>query len=313
MTVKLRSLAKINLDLRVLNRRPDGYHELRTVFQTVSLADTIEIDYEPARRLHVEIESDPVIPGNLIEKAAEALGLPGRFRIRLQKQIPMGGGMGGGSSNAAAILLAVPFLCGKRRSLEKLIGIAAEVGSDVPFFLLGGAAGGAGRGTELCPLPDVPPYHAILVAPGIHVSTPEAYRSLERPLTDQVPSATLNSFQSVTWEIAAGVPPSAWPCRNDFETVVFHQHPRLKSIKGKLLKLGAKPALMSGSGSTIFGVFADRGARDRALVSLQLQYGDEKVFPVSLVGRAAYRNLWWRQLRAPMEFKLWPPQGRYAR
>ncbi len=313
MTVKLRSLAKVNLDLRVLNRRQDGYHELRTVFQTVSLADTIEIDYEPARRLRVEIDSEPVIPGNLIEKAAEALGLPGHFRIRLEKQIPMGGGMGGGSSNAAAILLAVPYLCGKRLSLERLIDMAAELGSDVPFFLLGGAAAASGRGTELCPLPDTAAHHAILIAPGIHVSTAEAYRSLERPLTEQVPSATLNSFHAVAWDIGAGVPPSAWPCCNDFETVVFRQHPRLKSIKGKLLKLGARPALMSGSGSTIFGVFADRGARDRALVSLQLQYGDEKVYPVSFVGRAAYRRLWWRQLRAPTEFKLWPPQGRYAR
>ncbi len=171
MTVKLRSLAKVNLDLRVLNRRQDGYHELRTVFQTVSLADTIEIDYEPARRLRVEIDSEPVIPGNLIEKAAEALGLPGHFRIRLEKQIPMGGGMGGGSSNAAAILLAVPYLCGKRLSLERLIDMAAELGSDVPFFLLGGAAAASGRGTELCPLPDTAAHHAILIAPGIHVST----------------------------------------------------------------------------------------------------------------------------------------------
>src|ERR1700749_3756244 len=100
-TVRLRSVAKINLDLRVLERRSDGYHNLRTIFQTISLADTLEIAYTPARRLTVELESNVEIVGNLIEKAAQLLAIPARFRIRLHKRIPMGGGLGGGSSNAA--------------------------------------------------------------------------------------------------------------------------------------------------------------------------------------------------------------------
>src|SRR5437660_1767874 len=150
-TVRLRSLAKINLDLRVLDKRPDGYHNLRTVFQTVGLADVIEIDYAPARRLILHLDSNPPIPGNLIEKAAELLAIPGRFTIRLTKRIPMGAGLGGGSSNAAAILLAIPALTGKNVPIEKLTALAAQLGSDVPFFLLGGTALGVGRGTELHP------------------------------------------------------------------------------------------------------------------------------------------------------------------
>jgi 4-diphosphocytidyl-2-C-methyl-D-erythritol kinase len=290
-SVRLRSLAKINLDLRVLDKRPDGYHNLRTVFQTVGLADVIEIDYEPARRLILHLDSNPPIPGNLIEKAAELLAIPGRFTIRLTKRIPMGAGLGGGSSNAAAILLAIPALTGKNLPLEKLTTLGAQLGSDVPFFLLGGTALGLGRGTELHPLPDWKPFPAIIVTPGIHVSTADAYRVLD----DE--RATSNDERP----------------QNSFEPVVFRQHPQLKSIKGRLLKLGADLALMSGSGSALFGIFAHREKRDSAVVSLREDFGYHRIFPVWLVGRSVYRSLWRRQLRDAGDLKTWPPQNRYAR
>lgn len=307
--IRLRSLAKINLDLRVLHKRADGYHDLRTIFQTVSLADTIEIAYTPSRRLTIHLDSD--IPGNLIDKATQVLGIPGTFDIRLTKHIPMGGGLGGGSSNAAATLLAVPALTNKHIPLEKLVDLASQLGSDVPFFLLGGTATGLGRGTELYPLPDLKPYPAILVTPGIHVSTPEAYKALNRPTACQ-PTTNNHEPTTLTWTLPT-TPPSSWPCCNDFETVVFPIHRQLKLIKGKLLKLGAGLALMSGSGSTLFGIFTNRSERDSAVVSLRKNFGNDKVFPVSLIGRGAYRSLWWRQLRAQGDEKTWPPQSRYAR
>ncbi len=292
--LRIQSLAKINLDLRVLEKRPDGYHNISTIFQTVSLADTIEFSYTPSRRLKVTIDSACDIPENLIETAAELLAIPGTFDIKLKKKIPMGGGLGGGSSNAASTLLAIPALTGKGVPFERLVELGTQLGSDVPFFLVGGTALAEGRGTELRPLPDFASYPAILVTPPIHVSTPEAYRALKR--TTAAPEAASQPAEPT----------------NDFEAVVFTQHRHLKLIKRKLLKLGASLALMSGSGSTVFGIFANLGLRDSAVVSLRKDLGNDTIFPVSLVSRAAYRLLWWRQLRVPAQLRTWPPSNRYA-
>ncbi len=160
-SARVEALAKVNLELRVLGRRSDGYHELRTVFQTVSLADTIDIAFTPARRTAISVTSDVEIPGgNIMERAAalalEAMRTAGRVEMRLTKRIPMGAGLGGGSSDAAAVLLALPVLAGKALAPAKRMELAAILGSDVPFFLLGGTAVGLGRGTELYPLPDRP-------------------------------------------------------------------------------------------------------------------------------------------------------------
>ena len=313
--VRLRSFAKINLDLRVLNKRPDGYHELRTVFQTISLADTIDAEYQPGRT-RIDLKSNINILDNIIVRAADSVmkttGRTGRLGFVLQKRIPLGGGLGGGSSNAAAILLALPFLFGKPLPMEKLIELASSLGSDVPFFLLGGTAVGLSRGTELYPLPDVPPRPALLIAPGIHVSTAEAYAQLGRELTTGYPAPTIDSFQSAAWRMANASPAEDWGGINDFETIVFRLHPQLKSIKGKLLKLGARLALMSGSGSSLFGIFQSRELRDRAVESLRTEFAKDKVYSVTLVSRSRYRALWWRQLAAPMDSKVWPPQDRYA-
>lgn len=318
-TARLRSLAKINLDLRVLYRRPDGFHELRTVFQTVSLADTIEIEFRAARRTRLTLAADIEIPDNLIVRAAErvlrALRVTADVRFRLTKRIPMGGGLGGGSSNAATVLLALPVLAGRTLDTSQLIELASDLGSDVPFFLLGGTALALGRGTELYPLPDVPPAPGLVVAPGLHVSTPDAYRAMARPaaeLTSGEWSRTMNSFQSFVWHVGQECPGSKSGSTfgaNDFEAVVFRQYPLLKSIKGKLRNLGAAPAMMTGSGSALYGIFRTREEVERA----RQVFHEERVYPISLVNRRRYQRIWWRQLREHISEEVWPPRSRYVR
>ncbi len=297
-SARVRAHAKLNLDLRIPHKRPDGYHELRTIYHTISLADTIDLAFTPSRRTTVEVESRPEIPDNLVKRAARlvvnALRVRGRVTIRLIKRIPMGAGLGGGSSDAAAILLALPVLAGKLAPAGLLLGLAAELGSDVPFFLVGGAAVGLGRGTEVYPLPELPPARGIVVAPDVHVSTVEAYGSLGRKLTSETPAHIINSFQT---------------CENDFEQVVFEQYPQLDSIKRKLLKLGANPAMMTGSGSALFGLFRSSACLARARSSFR----EEKVFSITLLSRGAYHARWWSDLAAHIDEKIWPPQSRHTR
>jgi 4-diphosphocytidyl-2-C-methyl-D-erythritol kinase len=314
--VQLRSFAKINLDLRVLHKRSDGYHELRTVFQTISLADTIDLEYRPGRT-QIDLKSNFNIPDNIVVKAADIVmkttGKTGRIGFVLQKNIPLGGGLGGGSSNAASVLLALPILLRKPLPMEKLMEMATGLGSDVPFFLLGGTAVGLSRGTELYPLSDIRPRPALLLAPGIHVTTAEAYAKLGRQSIACSSSPVIDGFQAVVRRMADSSPGDEWGCVNDFETVVFRLHPQLKSIKGKLLKLGARPALMSGSGSSLFGIFPNRELRDRAVESLRKEFAQDQVYSVTMVSRSRYRALWRRQLIGSLESKVWPPQERYAK
>jgi 4-diphosphocytidyl-2-C-methyl-D-erythritol kinase len=311
----VKSLAKINLDLRVLNRNPNGFHELRTVFQTISLADTIDIEYEAARRTEITIDDPLAIADNLVVKAAravlDALKIHARVHFRLRKQIPMGGGLGGGSSNAAAVLLALPVLAGKSLAVDR---IAAELGSDVPFFLTGGTALGIGRGTEVYELPELKPEPILVVSAELHVATGPAYQALGRGLTADDSSSRINSFQAFVRVLAsehsakAANPFSA----NDFEAVVFRQYPLLPTIGRKLSKLGAAGVRMTGSGSAIFGIFGSRVERDRAETVLKGKY---LVMPASLVSREAYRRMWRRQLHQHIrdDQSLWPLQNRYAK
>jgi 4-diphosphocytidyl-2-C-methyl-D-erythritol kinase len=311
--VRLRSLAKINLDLRVLHKRPDGFHELRTIFQTISVADTIEIDYAPGRT-RIDLDSSIDIPGNLILKACDlvmhAAKARGQLQVRLRKRIPMGSGLGGGSSNAATMLLALPALLKKTLPLEKLLELGAELGSDVPFFLIGGTAVGLGRGTELYPLPDAPASPGLLITPEIHSSTAAAYAALRHKVLHEPARDILNKFQAATLASQWPTANSQWAAVNDFETVVFRQHPQLQSIKGKLLQLGARRAMMTGSGSALFGLFPSRQVRDRAAERFRAEFRGNQVYPFSIVSRGRYRALWWRQ--SGVCSKTWPPQDRYA-
>lgn len=305
---RLLAYAKINLDLRVLCRRPDNYHELRTIFQTISLADSLGIAFTPSRKTDIQVTGTQ-IPGNLIVRAAEscldAMRQTAQIEFNLVKRIPMGAGLGGGSSDAAAVLLALPVLAGCVLDWPTLLKLGEELGSDVPFFLLGGTAVALGRGTELYPLPDRRPQAGVVVAPDVHVSTAEAYRRLSAQLTSKPQQNKIVSFQSRVWGGSAGETSSG---ENDFESVVFEQYPALKSIKLRLRKLGANPALMSGSGSAVFGLFPDRVHLRRAIQS----FGKERVLPITLVSRAKFRAEWRKRLRLHTREKLWPPQSRYA-
>jgi 4-diphosphocytidyl-2-C-methyl-D-erythritol kinase len=308
-SARIRALAKLNLDLRVIGKRADGYHELRTIFQTISLADSIDLSFAPARRTALALDDALAIPDNLVLRAAhlvmDAMRTTGRVEIRLTKKIPMGAGLGGGSSDAAAILLALPVLAGRVVELPQLLAIAGQLGSDVPFFLLGGRAAAIGRGTELFPLPDSPAQYGILIAPGIHVSTAEAYRLLGASLTSGLQQNKIEGFQSQVW--GQGCPGGGL---NDFEGVVFKQHPRLGAIKKKLIRSGASPAMMTGSGSTLFGLFPDRVKSAHAVEWFE---GPEALYRFSLVNRVRYQSLWRRALDKHIVGRTWPPRSRYAR
>lgn len=306
------AFAKINLSLQVLGRRPDGYHEIRTVFQTVALADRLALEFTPAGGgLRVEVAGRPPIPDNLAERAArqfcQRYGVGGRLRIELEKRIPMGAGLGGGSSDAAAVLLALGPLTGRAATPAELMDLAAALGSDVPFFLCGGTALGLGRGEQLYPLPDAASRPVLIVAPPIHVSTAEAYARLGRPaLTSAADSRKLNVFQSFVWQ-----PGYVSGAANDFETAVFELHPELGRWQRKLERLGAQPARLSGSGAALFGVFPDRAKLQGALPRFSKE--SLKVFSTTLLTRRQYRARISRSLREHVSEETWPPRSRYER
>jgi len=304
-TARLKAFAKLNRGLRILYKRPDQYHEIRTVFQTISLADTLEVEFSKAPSTSIEIHGTPEIPDNLVERAArkilQAMDMEARVLFRLKKRIPAGAGLGGGSSDAAAVLLALPVLAGKRVAPADLHAMATELGSDVPFFLEGGAALGLGRGEELYPLPDRAATRALLVAPGIHSSTAEAYRDVSEKLTSIGLQNKLFSFQQEIWQTGGSA-------HNDFEEGVFARHPELSGIADRLTSSGARPVAMTGSGSSIFGVFHDR----ERLLSAQRAF-KEQTFEISFLSRSQYRSAWRRALKQHTKGDQWPPQSRYAR
>jgi len=302
-SLRVQALAKVNLGLRVLHRRPDQFHELRTVFQTISLADRMEIHYRPGRGRSIVLTCDrPELAGshNLAARAAnrllQASGKGGQVRIHIEKRIPVAAGLGGGSSDAAAVLRALGSLLGPPPGPETLLRLAAELGSDVPFFLLGGRALGLGRGTDVYPMADPPTEWLVVAAPPIEVSTAEAYRRLSPHLTRRRRQAKIYGFCS---RICAdepgpgGVVAVDW--ENDFEQVVFRMYPELEKLKARLETLGARPALLCGSGSALFGRFGDRRQALRARDSLDLE--DGRSFVVNTVTRAGYRARWVRWLR----------------
>lgn len=299
MRVTVPSFAKLNLDLRVLSKRADNYHELRTIFQTISLADSLGIEFVRAKSTRIELDSSIEIADNLVVRAAhlalDHLKIKAQMRFTLKKKIPMGAGMGGGSSNAAATLIAIPALAGKAIPFAQLSALAEKLGSDVPFFLHGGTALGLGRGTELYPLPDLPPHPLVVVSTGIHVSTAEAYKALGREvtnaLTSEAESPILREFQAVAWLLEnAGLDELA--LKNDFEPAVFQRHPELAAVARKLRRLGAKPAMMTGSGSAIFGVFQTPTEARRAALALRMGQS----YAARFVKRSQYRSLWRRAL-----------------
>ncbi len=301
----------MNLDLRIFGKRADGFHELRTIFQTVSLQDKLTIEYRRSKTIELELDSSPPIDDNIVLKAARAvleyMDVNASVRFTLRKTIPMGAGLGGGSSNAAAVLLVLPALAGRQLQMAELQRLGSWLGSDVPFFLFGGTALALGRGTELYPLPDLPVYHGVVVPSGIHVSTAEAYRDLERPsllqadgslitesLTSENGSLILGEFQTVAWSLHQQ-PLGEVPLRNDFESVVFSKYPELTKLHRKLKRSGANPVRMTGSGSALFGLLPN------AAEARQVAEQFPQAVPMKFVTRQEYRKRWQDALNVASE------------
>ena len=288
----LPAFAKINLGLRVLGRRPDGYHEIRTLFQTISLHDTLSFETAPGGRLELTC-TDPSIPTdetNLVVRAAGALrerfGVTASARVRLEKVIPAGGGLGGGSSDAAVTLAALAVLWGVETDAGELAEIGARLGADVPFFLTGGTAAGKGTGADIQPLPDAPKMHLCVVTPGVHVSTAEAYKALgARALTKPDVAANL----SVSRAEAEFSDSSCDVWSNDFEAVVVRLYPEVGRAREALKQTGARRVMLSGSGSSVFGVFESEAEAGRARGALGGVESAWKVFACVTLSRAGYR------------------------
>jgi 4-diphosphocytidyl-2-C-methyl-D-erythritol kinase len=304
--VRIPAFAKINLRLDIVGKRADNFHELRTIFQTISLHDDLRLraSRKPGIALTIHgndrLAQEP-FKKNLVYRAVDALRRELKIRagveIDLYKKIPAGGGLGGGSSNAAAALLGYLQLTRKRVPLERLIEIATPLGADVPFFLFGGRALGVNKGDEIYPLEDVKKHAILVVAPqGIHVPTPDAFRWVNAPplpssqspnsrrpqqLTKSSSNPKLSGFCALCWSAQlAGL-------SNDFEAAVFRRHPRLASIKRALLQAGAAEAMLAGSGSAVFGVFPSPALARRAAVG----FSRDQTFVCETISRDRYKRL----------------------
>ncbi len=278
--LKLPSFAKINWNLRILGKRPDGYHEVVTVLQSISLSD--ELTFELQDQGVALTCDDPEIPvddSNLIARAAKALQSDQGVRIHLTKRIPAKGGLGGASSNGAVTLLALNHLWDRQLGNTDLLRIASGLGADVPFFLMGGCAEGRGIGTEISELPDHETQHLIVITPNATVSTAEAYASLT---TSESASILSSSFAG-----PVSGDRGQWSLHNDFEAVIFEIEPEIERAKIALLDSGARGALLAGSGSSVFGIFDDEAARDQALRNLKCEPG-WRVFSCHTLTRAEY-------------------------
>lgn len=263
--MEIRSPAKVNLFLEVRGRRPDGYHEIETVMQLVDLCDLVRLRRLPRGiELRVVGAALPAGPANLAYRAAELLleegGRPGGAAIELTKRIPVGGGLGGGSGNAAAVLAGLNRLYGLGLPADRLRALGARLGSDVPFFLTDGLSLATGRGEILTPLRPWPAQWMVLANPQTSVSTAWAYREISSKLTEGLVPA------SIAASIAGGCLP--WPPTwvfNRLEQAVLPYHPEIRALRELLGAGGETPALMSGSGATVFAAAADE-ATARELV-----------------------------------------------
>ena len=336
MPVSVRSFAKINLGLTIGPRRPDGFHDLRTVYQTIALHDRLRV--EVGRGSGIEIDcADPRVPSgpaNTCYRVADLvlakLKTRARVRIHIKKKLPVQGGLGAASSNAVAAMLALERALKKPLAPADRLCIAAEVGSDLPLFLLGGTVLGVGCGEEVYPLPDLPPLPCVLVTPQIAISTPAAFAAWDRlpepveaqaqaqvkapaqnaKLTPPAASAKINlsGYALGAWlaGTATGVPSRVRGrdraeallldlvragIANDFERVVFSEHPELGELKRLLERLGAGYASLSGSGSALYGLFAGQTKAQRAAARLK-KMGVPAVATSTLSRRVYWRRIW---------------------
>ena len=311
MSVTLRSFAKINIGLAIGVTRPDGYHSLTTVYQTIGLHDLVTVSARRAAATRIVLTSnDERVPTDarntawkMVERALAVLGVAAEVAIHIEKRLPVQGGLGAGSANAAAALLGLERELAVTLSIDDRLRIAAEVGSDVPLFLLGGAVLGLGRGEVVSPLPDLPAMPCVVAVPEVGVSTPAAFRVWDTRHSALTPAASADRLEGLSRSVSAawGQPHSSgvsWAASserifegdlahkgdlaetpllalvrtgiaNDFEEVVFAQYPSLADIVRVLASSdqGEDAALysaLSGSGSALFGLYASAEAADRA-------------------------------------------------
>jgi 4-diphosphocytidyl-2-C-methyl-D-erythritol kinase len=256
-SISFKTPAKVNFGLHIIGKREDGFHDLETLFQMVNWCDEIKIEcLSHGLELVCNQPDIPTDKGNLVIRAAHILQTryPERCkgaRIYLNKNIPHGAGLGGGSGNTAGVLLGLNFLWGLKLKREDLISVASELGSDVPFFLFSPCAIGRGRGEILEPVKNSIKFYVLMVYPGFAVPTASVYGNLKLKLTKRENNISiLKNFLLQSEFAQLG---ETWS--NDLELFVFKEYPGLSVIKKKLLDLGAKGALLSGSGSTVFGIF----------------------------------------------------------
>jgi 4-diphosphocytidyl-2-C-methyl-D-erythritol kinase len=331
MTVAVRSFAKINLGLYIGAARSDGFHDLRTVYQTIALHDVIRVSVErkSGRGSGTGIEilcknKDPRVPLDssntcyrVAERVMEELGCAGRVRIDIEKRLPVQGGLGAASSNAVATMVGLEWAIKKKLSGAARLRIAAEVGSDLPLFVLGGTVLGVGRGEEVYPLPDLRAFAMVVVTPEVGVSTAGAFADWDTIAGGSTGGERLTASPASDRLVEVGRALSTWLCNssggypntgasakggsrveklllslvrtgieNDFERVVFPKYPELRDIKGALERAGAKYASLSGSGSSLYGLFGSRA--DAAKAAGRLRKQGVKTVATSTLTRQKY-------------------------
>jgi len=253
--VRIFAPAKVNLLLEVVRRREDGYHDIRSVMCAVGLCDALEVSISSLKGINLEITGSDLSPGpsNLAYKSASAFmthfNMPNGISIKLNKKIPIAGGLGGGSSNAAAVLRAMAILT-KVSDENELLSIASKLGADVPFFLFGPSAIAQGIGDRLTPFFVKPGIPILIANPRISISTKDVYLGLDMALTTGFNGATLPRFLGSAEDVASIL-------RNDLETFVLRRYPQVANLKENLKKAGAINSLMSGSGASVFGIFSN--------------------------------------------------------
>jgi 4-diphosphocytidyl-2-C-methyl-D-erythritol kinase len=320
MPTTLRAFAKINLGLYIGPRRADGFHELRTVYQTVDLHDSVRVSAGPGTGIEIRCKH-PQVPQDesntcwrIAERVLRNLKQRRRVVIQIEKNLPVQGGLGAGSSDAIATMLALERELGQALSPDDKLAIATEIGSDVPLFLIGGTVLGIGHGEQILPLPDLPSLPLAIATPKVGISTPKAFADWDSLAATESASLTtgnmpgrMDVFSRSMFAWLAG-PLSGVPVKdrdraetplldlvragieNDFERVVFPQYPELREVKRVLEREGAKYASLSGSGAALYGIFESSTAAEQASAALNVK-GIEGRVACTLTRERYWRNL----------------------
>jgi 4-diphosphocytidyl-2-C-methyl-D-erythritol kinase len=283
----IKSFAKINLGIEVLGTRKDGFHEIRTLFQSIALFDQLTLFPLTQNEIILRGDDDSILwdESNLVYQAATLLkeqhAINTGMEIHVQKNIPAGKGLGGGSSNAAMALIALNKIWGIHLERVALRDLGAQLGADVPFFFEGGLCLGKGKGDILFPLEDLNPFLCVMALPSVSISTASVYGEVRASLTSQDKDSKIIKFLD-SHDLGC--------LQNDLEETVFRTHPQIKAIKSLIQKQGSELALMSGSGSAVFGLFWQREEADRAMNALKALSTEHTALLTTGLSRKEYRK-----------------------